>query len=315
MNFATETNREIGPMRILIGSFLLLAPFLTAIGAPGRQTVPKPGDEWRSALSSVVAAERAFNRAAVEKGTKEAFLAFMTAEAVLFRPQPVPGVKWMQERPAPTGSLSWRPVFADVSAAGDLGYTTGPYELRKDPADPVAASFGNYVTIWKRQPDSSWKVLIDLGTVNPPPAKTLPDFDPSQAKPAVNAKPGMGADAASSMLASLDRRLSSMSAVQGPAAALRLHVEKEARFMRSGRQPAVSAREVEALLPAEPGIWTWDPAKSYGSISGDMGYTYGAFQLQHMKSGEGPAQSGYYLRIWKKQSNDEWKIVLDIVLF
>ena len=302
-------------MRTRVAGFLLLAPLLAAIGAPSPQAGRKPGDEWPSALSAIVEAERAFSRAAAEHGTKEAFLAFMAEEAVLFRPQPVPGKKWMMERPAPTGKLSWRPIFADVSAAGDLGYTTGPYEFRKDPADAAAASFGNYITIWQRQPDSTWKVLIDLGSANPPPATPAPDFNPRQAKPVVNEKQGMGADAVSSMLASLDRRLSSLSAAKGPAAALRLHVAKEARFMRAGRQPAVGAREVEVLLPAEPGTWTWDPAKSGGSISGDMGYTYGAFQLQNTKSGEGQAQSGYYLRIWKKQPNDEWKIVLDIVLF
>jgi len=302
-------------MRILSAGFLLLlASLWTAIGAPDRQAGLKPGDEWLSALSTIVEAERAFSRAAAEKGTKEAFLAFMTEEAVLFRPQPVPGKKWMLERPAAPGKLSWRPIYADVSAAGDLGYTTGPYELRKDPADPVAASFGNYITIWKRQADSTWKVLIDLGTANPPPAKPEPDFNPRQAKPTLAMKQGMGIAAVSSMLASLDRRLSNLSAAKGPAAALRLYVAKEARFMRAGRQPAVGAREVEALLPVDPGIWTWDPAKSEGSISGDMGYTYGAFQLQPAKPGEIPAQSGYYLRIWKKQPNDELKIVLDIVV-
>jgi ketosteroid isomerase-like protein len=298
-------------MRILIAGFLLLAPLWTASGTPDRQAGLKPVDEWLSALSSIVEAERAFSRAAAEKGTKEAFLAFMTEEAVLFRPQPVPGKKWMLEHAASPGKLSWRPVYADVSAAGDLGYTTGPYELRKDPGDPVAASFGNYITIWKRQPDSTWKVLIDLGTANPPPAKPAADFNPLQAKPALAKKQGMGVEGVTSMLA---RRLSNLSATKGPAAALRLQVAKEARFMRAGRQPTVGAREVEALLPVEPGIWTWDPAMSGGSISGDMGYTYGAFQLQPAKPGESPAQSGYYLRIWKKQPNEEWRIVLDIVV-
>jgi hypothetical protein len=71
---------------------------------------------------------------------------------------------------------------------------------------------------------------------------------------------------------------------------------------------------VETLLPAEPGIWTWDPAVSGGSISGDLGYTYGTIQLRPATPGESTAQPGYYLRIWKIQPNDEWKIVLDIVV-
>ena len=303
-------------MRTLTTSFLIvLASIWNARNASDRQARPEAGDEWRLALTAIVEAERAFNRAAAEQGTKEAFLAFMEEEAILFRPQPVPGKKWMLERPAPAGTLSWRPIFADVSAAGDLGYTTGPYEFRKDPADRVAASFGHYITIWRRQPDGNWKVLIDLGSANPPPAAPAPDFDPRQAMPSLNKKQSMGADAVSGMLTGLDRRLSSLSAAKGTAAALRHYVAQDARFMRAGRQPSVGTREVEALLPADPETWTWEPVKSNGSISGDLGYTYGAFQLQHAKSGAGPAQSGYYLRIWKKQSDDQWKIVLDIVLF
>jgi len=295
--------------------FMILLASIRLAGSTSDQAGSKPDDAWRSALVAIVESERAFSRAAAEKGTKEAFLAFMSEEAVLFRPQPVLGVQWMKERPASPGVLSWRPVFADVSTAGDLGYTTGPYELKKSPAEPVAASFGNYVTIWQRQPNSSWRVAIDLGTSNPPPAKPLPDFDSLRAKYVGNKDQGMGADAVSTLLTSLDRRLSSLSAAKGPAEALRSHVAKEARFMRAGRQPAVGSREVEALLPAEPGIWTWHPAKSGGAISGDLGYTYGTFQLREDKSGKGPEQSGYYLRIWKRQLGDEWKIVLDIVLF
>ena len=190
----------------------------------------------------------------------------------------------MLEHAAPPGKLSWRPIYADVSAAGDLGYTTGPYELRKDPGDPVAASFGNYITIWQRQPDSTWKVLIDLGTANPPPAKPAPDFNPLQAKPALAKKQGMGVDAVSSMLASLDRRLSNLSATKGPAAALGLHVAKEARFMRAGRQPAVGAREVEASVAGRTGDLDLGSCQVRGLYFGGYGIYLWSFPASARKA-------------------------------
>lgn len=74
-----------------------------------------------------------------EKGTREAFTEFIADDGILFRPTAVFGKKWMQEHPLPASPtrsvLSWQPILADVSRAGDLGYTTGPWQFRKDIKD------------------------------------------------------------------------------------------------------------------------------------------------------------------------------------
>jgi ketosteroid isomerase-like protein len=60
--------------------------------------------------------------------------------------------------------LTWTPVGADISASGDLGYTYGTYEfsaLGKD-GKPVV-DHGKYTSIWKKQKDGSWKVVLDMG--------------------------------------------------------------------------------------------------------------------------------------------------------
>jgi ketosteroid isomerase-like protein len=60
--------------------------------------------------------------------------------------------------------LSWAPVYEDMSASGDLGYTFGTYEFRSKDKDgkPVIES-GKYASIWKKQKDGSWKVVMDMG--------------------------------------------------------------------------------------------------------------------------------------------------------
>src|SRR5438034_8113101 len=127
-----------------------------------------------SALSSLVQTERAFASAAQEKGIREAFLLFIADDGILFRPTAVNGKKWMQDNPVPASntrpSLVWRPIFADVSEAGDLGYTTGPWEFKQDINDKQPAAYGNFITVWKRQADGSWKFALDLGITNPQPA-------------------------------------------------------------------------------------------------------------------------------------------------
>jgi ketosteroid isomerase-like protein len=64
----------------------------------------------------------------------------------------------------PDNHLTWSPVHADVSASGDLGYTYGTFEFRsKDKDGKPVSDVGKYVTIWKKQQDGTWKVVLDMG--------------------------------------------------------------------------------------------------------------------------------------------------------
>jgi ketosteroid isomerase-like protein len=66
--------------------------------------------------------------------------------------------------------LTWKPVYADISASGDLGYTYGTFEFRyRDKDGKLAVSHGKYTSIWKKQKDGSWKVVLDMGNENPAP--------------------------------------------------------------------------------------------------------------------------------------------------
>src|SRR5687768_15982217 len=75
-------------------------------------------------------------RMAAEKTAREAFMAFIADDGLLFRPGAVNGKKWMLERPLPPSDkrslLAWQPNFAGMAAAGDLGFTTGPSEFKED---------------------------------------------------------------------------------------------------------------------------------------------------------------------------------------
>ncbi len=63
----------------------------------------------------------------------------------------------------PDFSLSWEPLFAEGS--GDLGYTHGTYRRERvdSEGNPVVQT-GRYVTIWRRNADGEWKVVLDIGT-------------------------------------------------------------------------------------------------------------------------------------------------------
>lgn len=60
--------------------------------------------------------------------------------------------------------LTWKPEGADVSSSGDLGYTFGTFEFSTVGKDGrPAVEHGKYTSIWKKQKDGSWKVVLDMG--------------------------------------------------------------------------------------------------------------------------------------------------------
>lgn len=61
---------------------------------------------------------------------------------------------------APPGAgPAWEPEHGTVAASNDLAFTTGPAWSRKAPRPAVIP--GKYFTIWKRQPDGTWRYVID----------------------------------------------------------------------------------------------------------------------------------------------------------
>jgi ketosteroid isomerase-like protein len=69
--------------------------------------------------------------------------------------------------------LTWSPVHVYVSASGDLAYAFGNFEFRSVGKDGVpAVEQGKYTTVWKKQRDGKWKVVLDMGNANPEPKDT-----------------------------------------------------------------------------------------------------------------------------------------------
>ncbi|HMB83144.1 MAG TPA: nuclear transport factor 2 family protein [Terriglobales bacterium] len=76
-----------------------------------------------------------------------------------------------KQPPWPEGTtLTWTPVKAEMAASGDLGYTYGNYVYTaKNKEGKLVANYGKYTSIWKKQKDGQWKVVVDMGNSSPDP--------------------------------------------------------------------------------------------------------------------------------------------------
>jgi ketosteroid isomerase-like protein len=266
----------------------------------------------------MVKAERAFAAMSKEKGIRESFMAFIADDGILFRPTAVKGKQWMTEHPLPPSSpsdkrplLSWQPTFADMARSGDLGYTTGPWEYKENIHDAKPVAFGNFLTVWKKQPDGTWKFAIDLGISNPQPMQSPvtwqspKNFKQPTSGRAVNVKSETAA------LLAREREFSSASASRGAQKAFDSYASNEVRVFRNDKLPFVGTMAL-AALPASSTVWTWEPAFGDVSQAGDLGYSYGTYWLRSHDATPKTLETGNYYRIWKKQGKT-WKVVADLI--
>jgi ketosteroid isomerase-like protein len=116
------------------------------------------------ALRSLVETERAFSARSVKDGMRDAFLAYLADSGVLFRPFPVNGKRLWTARGRSKATLIWEPSSAAVSWAGDLGYTTGPWEFRPEIGGADSASHSHFISVWRRQADQTWRLIVTPDT-------------------------------------------------------------------------------------------------------------------------------------------------------
>ena len=77
--------------------------------------------------------------------------------------------------------LQWTPTDAVMSPGGDMGYTWGHYEGHSRDADGNAkVTTGRYLTIWRKETDGSWKVLLDSSSDEPVGAGDCCKLPPGQ---------------------------------------------------------------------------------------------------------------------------------------
>ena len=259
----------------------------------------------QAALDAVVAAEKAFAKTAAEKGTRAAFLEVLAEDSVVMVPRPLPGRATWEGRPARPSLLAWFPVAADVSLAGDLGYTTGPWELRPKGKEDKNVLHGFYTTFWRKQADGSYKVLLDGGITCPAPPASATVVKIGKAVPAKAENPPQVEEARGKFtILSADRAFAKAAASRGAAAAYADFLAESSRLHRDGAIPVVSKAKILETIKAQSPKMIWAPIQARVASSGDLGYSLGNETIG--------TEQGVYLRIWKKQADDSWRVVLDL---
>jgi ketosteroid isomerase-like protein len=267
----------------------------------------------------VAEAERAFARRSVEVGWREAFLEFFTDDAVSYAPDPGNAKERLRKRP-PTPQpqrviLDWWPVFADISRSGDMGISTGPSHGYENTPERKSVYHGYYFSVWKMQPDGTWKVAIDVGVETPPPPAADAAAAPLRTAPPPAWKPKRDGDDNAAR-----RDLSGILAFEGEVSR-KLAAGKVAETYRRISDPAVRLHR-DGMLPLESRAaavlrlsetargMNWRPTAGDISRASDLAYTYGAYELT---AKDARVERGYYLHVWRRDAKGRWRLTADVM--
>jgi ketosteroid isomerase-like protein len=92
------------------------------------------------------------------------FTSFLADEAIfvggpkeVFRGAKEVAAGWKRFYEGPQAPFSWEPDQVQVLDSGTLALSSGPVR------DPSGKRIGTFNSIWRREPDGKWKILIDNG--------------------------------------------------------------------------------------------------------------------------------------------------------
>ena len=150
---------------------LLALELALAACNPGRQE-PEPETSVTTYEEELLEADRRFAQQTAEEGLEAWVNHFAPDGAMVSGHGEISGEPYIRAAMESTLTdstiaVTWKPRRARAAESGELGYTVGDYRIsRRDSTGSIAETLdrGLYVTIWRRQPDGQWKVVVDIGS-------------------------------------------------------------------------------------------------------------------------------------------------------
>ena len=132
-----------------------------------------PPDRSAAAAREIIKADQEFAWLAERSSVSHAFATYLDEGAVLLPDggSPLRGKALQDAIEAMDFNLEWAPEQAWAARSGDFGITWGYWTMRAIDMDgnPVV-THGKYTSVWRRNADGDWKLLMDMGNEGPEPA-------------------------------------------------------------------------------------------------------------------------------------------------
>jgi hypothetical protein len=250
-------------------------------------------------IRGMVKAEQSFASFTASHTIKEGFLQFMDSNGIVFNNGiSLNAMEVYQQAKAGKAILSWKPVFAVMSFSGDLGVTSGPFEVRPSSLKDPVSSRGSFSSVWRINKEGFWKNMVDLGV-----SYQANYTAPRRIQEIILQSPNRTRATGLENVLELDRQFNN-SIREKNLAKLLSFIPSDSWLNMKGETPFSGEKLITNVLLHIPEGIILTPMSGGISIAGDLAYVYGSVVNRE--------RTENYLRVWINRNN-EWQVILQTI--
>ena len=163
-------------------TYVIAIPFLALLFYC---SAPKENPEDLKVIEQeIIGVEKAFSDYSEKNGFAKALAEFAADDVIKLsdKQHPTFGKAQLQKEAGldtvgnSQGTITWKPLKVRVAKSGDMASAFGDwyYTFKSPKTSQDTVLYGNYVTVWVKQADGSWKYTLDGG--NPTPGPTTDEM-------------------------------------------------------------------------------------------------------------------------------------------
>ena len=250
-----------------------------------------------------------------KKGIIQAFLYFMSDKGIILPlyGHPIIGKQSFQNIISKKNQTDLKklsnlePLLVVIASSGDLGYTHGRFQLSiNNSSKDNKIEYGYCGSLWGKMPDGKWRIVFSQGLFLVRISNKKPDNFIQKKQLSEEER----------SLVKTELAFSKSAGDNGIANAFYRFMDDNG-IVLSGSGLLLNKKSYQKLMSQKPrrgwkNKFQWKPIFTRVSDSGDLGYNFGPYEYT-ITNPEGENQSffGYFITVWKKQLNGNWKFVFD----
>ncbi|RYE36035.1 MAG: hypothetical protein EOP42_04855 [Sphingobacteriaceae bacterium] len=254
-------------------------------------------------IKTVLDAEKDYNRSVSQKGIREASLAAIDAEAIVFKPEAVSAKTYYTGIEKNTGKLTATPTIARISANGDLAFSAGSYLIRNVTDEP---EYGEYLSIWRTDLSGKLKMIFSMNMQHPETKETpIVDFK----EPAVIASRTINKDpfTGKNIIITTDKLFNS-SLNFSSVSAYKEFLNLDSRYFFPGFEPIIGQDKILQFVSNQAISIEALNTGAGRAASSDLAYSYGKATIK-----KGEISNKYnYIRIWEPDKSHKWNMLVEM---
>lgn len=268
--------------------------------------------QFTKPVNSLINTHSQFNEDAARFGIRDAFLNNIHTRSMVFLPAPILASDYYNAIPNDRAAALERVVtYLEVSTDMLYAYSTGHFIYNRDKGFPSLEEYGHFVTFWRKE-KNKWKILIDFTVDDSEPSTFAPLYSPDKTYikrfPVVQTS----IESTKNIILQSDILYNRSLNLRAGNSAWEEYYSSQIRYFRNNSSPHIGKSTLLPKLSNLGYAYEYQSSSANVSISRDIGYTYGYGIVGGVKDNKGFEHLVHYFRVWKKEENGIWRIVVDI---